>query len=251
MTLAKRIIPCLDVDAGKVVKGIKFQDIKEVGDPPTLASYYEQQGADEVVFLDITASVEKRKTFLDTVRRTAEQLFIPLTVGGGVSTAEDMYTTLRAGAEKVSFNTAAVNNPQLISDCADRFGSQAVVVAIDAKRSNGSWQVYTHGGRIPTGKDAVDWAAQVDGLGAGEILLTSMDADGTKDGYDLELTRTIVEATTVPVIASGGGGKPEHLYEAFTEGKAQAALAASIFHYGEYTVGEVKNFLREKGVVVR
>lgn len=251
MTLTKRIIPCLDVDAGKVVKGIKFQEIKEVGDPPTLASYYEQQGADEVVFLDITASVEKRKTFLDTVQRTAEQLFIPLTVGGGVSTVEDMYTTLRAGAEKVSFNTAAVNNPKLISECANRFGSQAVVVAIDAKRTNGSWEVYTHGGRTPTGKDAVEWAAQVDDLGAGEILLTSMDGDGTKDGYDLELTRTIVEATAIPVIASGGGGKPEHLYEALTEGKAQAALAASIFHYGEYTVGEVKNFLREKGVVVR
>jgi cyclase len=251
MSLAKRIIPCLDVDAGRVVKGVQFQDLKDVGDPPELASYYESQGADEIVFLDISASVEKRKTFLDTVRRTAEQLFIPLTVGGGVSTVEDMYATLRSGAEKVSFNTAAANNPDLITECANRFGSQAVVVAIDAKRSNGSWEVFTHGGRTSTGLDAIEWAKRVNELGAGEILLTSMDADGTKDGYDLELIRTIVNATTIPIIASGGGGKPQHLLEAFTIGNAQAALAASIFHYGEYTVGQVKEALHEGGVTVR
>jgi len=252
MSLAKRIIPCLDVDDGQVVKGVKFQDLKEVGDPPTLAAFYEAQGADEVVFLDISASVEERKTFLETVRHTAEQLFIPLTVGGGVASVDDMYATLRSGAEKVSFNTAAVKRPELIAECAARFGSQAVVVAIDAKRTEaGKWEVYTHGGRTPTGLDAVAWAQQVCELGAGEILLTSMDADGTKDGYDLELTKTVVEAVSVPVIASGGGGEPEHLLQALTEGRAQAALAASIFHYGQYTVGQVKDFLRENGVTVR
>ena len=252
MSLAKRIIPCLDVDDGQVVKGVKFQDLKEVGDPPTLAAFYEAQGADEVVFLDISASVEERKTFLETVRHTAEQLFIPLTVGGGVASVDDMYATLRSGAEKVSFNTAAVKRPELIAECAARFGSQAVVVAIDAKRTGAEkWEVYTHGGRTPTGLDAVAWAQQVCELGAGEILLTSMDADGTKDVYDLELTKTVVEAVSVPVIASGGGGEPEHLLQALTEGRAQAALAASIFHYGQYTVGQVKDFLRENGVTVR
>lgn len=252
MTLAKRIIPCLDVDHGRVVKGVQFQDLQEVGEPARLAEFYEDQGADEVVFLDISASVEGRKTFLDAVQRTAERLFIPLTVGGGVASVADMYATLRAGAEKVSFNTAAVKQPELISTCAARFGSQAVVLAIDAKRAEpGKWEVYTHGGRTPTGLDAAAWAQQAVELGAGEILLTSMDGDGTKDGYDLELTRAVVDAVNVPVIASGGGGQPEHLLLALTEGGAQAALAASIFHYGHYTVRQVKEYLREGGVLVR
>ena len=252
MSLAKRIIPCLDVQDGRVVKGVKFQDLRGVGDPAELAARYEAQGADEIVFLDISASTEGRKTLLDTVQRTAERLFIPLTVGGGVAAMEDMYRALRAGADKVAINTGAVIDPRLISDCAERFGSQCVVVAIDAKRSGpAQWEVYTHGGRTPTGLDAVEWAKRVVRLGAGEILLTSMDADGTTYGYDLELTRAVVEAVNVPVIASGGGGRPEDLYLALSEGGAQAALAASIFHYGRYTVAQVKDYLRRKGVIVR
>ncbi|HDL86652.1 MAG TPA: imidazole glycerol phosphate synthase subunit HisF [Candidatus Acetothermia bacterium] len=252
MSLAKRIIPCLDVQDGRVVKGVKFQDLRGVGDPAELAARYEAQGADEIVFLDISASTEERKTLLDAVQRTAERLFIPLTVGGGVSSVEDMYHALRAGADKVAINTNAVSNPRLISDCAERFGSQCVVVAIDAKRTGpAQWEVYTHGGRNPIGLDAVEWAKRAVRLGAGEILLTSMDADGTTYGYDLELTRAVVEAVSVPVIASGGGGRPEDLYLALSEGGAQAALAASIFHYGRYTVAQVKAYLRRKGVIVR
>ena len=253
MSLAKRIIPCLDVQDGRVVKGVKFHDLRGIGDPAELATRYEAQGADEIVFLDISASVEARKTLLDTVQRTAERLFIPLTVGGGVSSVDDMYQALRAGADKVAINTNAVSNPRLIADCAERFGRQCVVLAIDAKRTGGpaSWEVYTHGGRNPTGLDAIEWARRVVKLGAGEILLTSMDADGTAYGYDLELTRMVVEAISVPVIASGGGGRPEDLYLALSEGGAQAALAASIFHYGRYTVAQVKAYLRCKGVIVR
>jgi cyclase len=252
VSLAKRIIPCLDVDGGRVVKGVRFQELREVGDPAALAEEYERQGADEIVFLDISASVEGRKTFLEAVQRTAERLFIPLTVGGGVAAAQDLYQTLRAGAEKVSLNTAAVRDPELISRCAERFGSQCVVVAIDAKRSHtGRYEVYTHGGRVPTGRDALAWACEAVRRGAGEILLTSMDADGTRGGYDLELTRAVVETVDVPVIASGGGGSPHDLYLAVSQGGAQAALAASIFHYGEYTVAQVKEHLRQKGVIVR
>ncbi len=252
MSLAKRIIPCLDVQDGRVVKGVRFRDLRGVGDPAELAAQYEAQGADEIVFLDISASTEGRRTLLDAVRRTAERLFIPLTVGGGVSAVEDMYRALRAGADKVAINTNAVSNPRLIADCAERFGSQCVVVAIDAKRTGpAQWEVYTHGGRNPTGLDAVAWARRAARLGAGEILLTSMDADGTTHGYDLELTRAVVEAVSVPVIASGGGGRPEDLYLALSRGGAQAALAASIFHYGRYTVAQVKAYLRRKGVIVR
>ena len=252
MSLAKRIIPCLDVQDGRVVKGVKFQDLRGVGDPAELAARYEAQGADEIVFLDISASTEERKTLLDAVQRTAERLFIPLTVGGGVSSVEDMYHALRAGADKVAINTNAVSNPRLISDCAERFGSQCVVVAIDAKRTGpAQWEVYTHGGRKPRGLDAVRWAQYMEELGAGEILLTSMDRDGTKDGYDIELTSTVAEAVGIPVIASGGAGNLEHLYEALTDGKADAVLAASIFHYREYTIREAKEYLRSKGVVVR
>ena len=252
MSLAKRIIPCLDVDGGRVVKGVRFQELRDVGDPAALAEEYERQSADEIVFLDISASVEGRKTFLEAVQRTAERLFIPLTVGGGVASAQDLYQALRAGAEKGSLNTAAVRDPELISRCAERFGSQCVVVAIDAKRSQaGRWEVYTRGGRVPTGRDALAWAREAVRRGAGEILLTSMDADGTRGGYDLELTRAVVETVGVPVIASGGGGSPQDLYLAVSEGGAQAALAASIFHYGEYTVAQVKEYLRQKGVIVR
>jgi len=252
MSLAKRIIPCLDVTDGKVVKGVKFQNLRDIGDPAELATFYENQGADEIVFLDISASVEGRETMLDVVRRTAEQLFIPLTVGGGVANATEFYRTLRSGAEKISLNSAAVRTPELISECAEKFGSQCVVVAIDAKANgDGSWEVYTHGGRKPTGLDAIEWAQRVVELGAGEILLTSMDADGTRDGYDIALLQAVVNVVSVPVIASGGVGTPEHLREALNEGKAQAALAASIFHDGDYTVGEVKSYLREWGIHVR
>jgi len=252
MSLAKRIIACLDVDHGRVVKGVQFEQLQAVGDPAELAAHYQTQGADEVVFLDISASVEGRGTFLDVVQRAAEQLFIPLTVGGGVSSVEAMVDALRAGAEKVSLNSAAVNDPGLISACAQRFGCQAVVVAIDAKRTRpGSWEVYTHGGRTATGLDAVAWAQHAVERGAGEILLTSMDADGTKDGYDLKLTRAVVDAVNVPVIASGGGGTPEHVRLAFCEGGAQAALAASIFHYGQFTVNQVKQHLQQHGLSVR
>ena len=252
MSLAARIIPCLDVDGGQVVKGVQFKSLREIGDPAELAAAYEEQGADEVAFLDISASVQKRETLLEAVRRTAERLFIPLTVGGGVSSVEGLHRTLRSGAEKVSINTAAVQTPELIEECARRFGRQCVVVALDAKRrDNGRWEVYTHGGRTPTGLDAVAWAERVTKLGAGEILLTSMDADGTRGGYDIQLTRAIVDAVDVPVIASGGGGSPEDLYRALSDGGAQAALAASIFHDRQYTVGDVKAYLRERGVTVR
>jgi len=257
--LAKRIIPCLDVKDGRVVKGVQFVDLRDAGDPVAAAVAYDAQGADELVFLDITASHEDRSIMLDVVRRTAEVLYIPFTVGGGLRTAEDVRLLLRAGAEKVSFNTAAVAQPSVIREAAERFGSQCVVVAIDARRtaaitSTGSgptWTVYTHGGRRPTGRDVIAWAQEVTALGAGEILLTSMDRDGTKDGYDLELTRAVADAVGVPVIASGGAGTLEHFREAFVDGDASGALAASLFHFGSYTIGEVKDYLAERGVEVR
>ncbi len=249
--LAKRIIPCLDVKDGRVVKGTHFLDLRDAGDPVETAKSYDEQGADEIAFLDITASYEKREILIDIVRRTAEKVFVPLTVGGGVRSVEDIRNLLKAGADKVSINTAAVKEPAFVERAAKRFGSQCIVIAIDAKRKNGGWEVYTHGGRIPTGIDAVGWAKRMEELGAGEILLTSMDRDGTKDGYDIELTRTISEDVGVPVIASGGVGKLEHLYEGLVLGKASAVLAASIFHYREFTVAEVKAYLKEKAVIVR
>ena len=251
MPLSKRIIPCLDVLEGKVVKGIRFRNLRLAGDPPKLAKLYEDQGADEIVFLDIGASPENRKILIDVVRRTAEELSIPLLVGGGIRSVKDMEEVLCSGADKISVNTAAVKNPEIISEGAEVFGSQCVVVAIDAKRRERGWEVYIYGGRKPTGLDAVEWARRVEELGAGEILLTSMDRDGTTSGYDLELTRTISEAVNIPVIASGGAGSPQHIYEALTVGKADAALAASIFHYGVYTVRRIKEYLRERGVPVR
>jgi len=251
--LKRRIIPCLDVTAGRVVKGVRFQDLRDAGDPVELAARYDAEGADELVFLDITASAEGRDTMVDVVRRTAKEVFIPLTVGGGVRTPDDMYRLLRAGADKVSVNTAAVQNPELIQVCAQRFGSQCVVLAIDARRraDGGGWEVYTHGGRKPTGLDAVAWARRGVELGAGEILLTSMDTDGTQSGYDLELLRAVVDAVPVPVIASGGAGTLEHLYQAVTIGGAHAVLAASIFHYGRYSIADAKRYLAERGVPVR
>lgn len=250
--LAKRIIPCLDVKAGRVVKGVRFLGLRDAGDPVEIAEVYNDQGADELVFLDITASYENREILLDVVARTAERCFMPLTVGGGVRTVEDIRRLLMAGADKVSLNTAAVLNPNVVGEASKRFGSQCIVVAIDAKaRPEGGWEVYTHGGRRPTGWDAVAWARRVEALGAGEILLTSMDADGTKEGYDIPLTRSVSEAVSIPVIASGGAGTLEHLRAALVEGKADAVLAASIFHYGEYTVAEVKAYLREQGIPVR
>ena len=249
--LVKRIIPCLDVKNGRVVKGTQFVDLKDAGDPVENATAYDQQGADEIAFLDITASYEKRDILIDIVRRTAEEIFIPLTVGGGVRSLEDIRKLLKAGADKVSINTAAVKDPYLIERTSKRFGSQCIVIAIDAKRKGESWEVYTHGGRVPTEIDAVLWAKRVDEMGAGEILLTSMDRDGTKDGYDIELTRTISEQVGIPVIASGGVGTLEHLYEGLILGKASAVLAASIFHYREYTISQVKSFLKGKGVTVR
>ncbi|MBS7644240.1 imidazole glycerol phosphate synthase subunit HisF [Candidatus Bathyarchaeota archaeon] len=250
--LAKRIIPCLDVLSGQVVKGIKFRQLRFAGDPPALAKMYEQQNADEIVFLDIGASPEGRRILIDVVRRTADMVFIPLTVGGGIRGIEDIRDLLCAGADKVSINTAAVEDPELVRRSSDKFGSQCIVVAIDAKRiGKQRWEVYTYGARKPTGLDAVKWAKQVEKLGAGEILLTSIDADGTKQGYDLELTRTIAEAVNIPLIASGGAGDLKHIYEALTIGKADAALAASIFHYEVYTVQEVKRYLAQKGVPVR
>lgn len=251
--LKRRIIPCLDVTAGRVVKGVRFQDLRDAGDPVELAARYDAEGADELVFLDITASAEGRDTMVDVVRRTAKEVFIPLTVGGGVRTPDDMYRLLRAGADKVSVNTAAVQNPELIRVCAQRFGSQCVVLAIDARRraDGGGWEVYTHGGRKPTGLDAVAWARRGVELGAGEILLTSMDTDGTQSGYDLELLRAVVDAVPVPVIASGGAGTLEHLYQAVTIGGAHAVLAASIFHYGRYSIADAKRYLAERGVPVR
>lgn len=282
--LAKRIIPCLDVKDGRVVKGVRFVDIRDAGDPVENAIYYDEQGADELVFLDITASHEKRKIILDVVERTASDVFMPLTVGGGIKGVDDIRDLLNAGCDKVSINTTAVNDPDFIRRAAERFGSQCIVVAIDAKRVHDSrfdlrldeelpewlrfskelrdrleignpqtklWEVYTHGGRRPTGIDAVEWARYVEELGAGEILLTSMDRDGTKDGYDLELTRAISEAVSIPVIASGGAGNLEHLYEGIVIGKADAVLAASIFHYREYTIREAKEYLRSRGIIVR
>ena len=271
--LTKRIIPCLDVDAGRVVKGVSFVDLRDAGDPAALASFYDREGGDELVFLDITASSDDRDTMVEVVRRVSQEVFIPLTVGGGIRSREDIRGMLRAGADKVSVNTAAVNDPTLVDRGASEFGSQCIVVAIDAKRvktdgvgvspsgqapssdlalsEDSGWEVYTHGGRTPTGIDAVRWARNVVELGAGEILLTSMDADGRQEGYDIELTRTISRAVTVPVIASGGAGNLDHLYEAFTDGEADAVLAASIFHFGMYTVGQAKDHLASRGVPVR
>ena len=249
----KRIIPCLDVKNGRVVKGVNFVDLRDAGDPVEIGAAYDKEGADELVFLDITASSDARRTVVDMVRRVAETVFIPFTVGGGIRTVEDFREILRAGADKVSVNSAAILNPDLIAEAADRCGSQCVVLAIDAKRrEDGSgWNVYRNGGRIDMGIDAVEWAVKADRLGAGEILLTSMDCDGTKAGYDLELTRTIAENVSVPVIASGGAGNMEHFYEALTEGKADAALAASLFHYRELEIRDVKQYLRDRGVSVR
>ena len=251
MSLTKRIIPCLDVKNGAVVKGIKFLDLKDVGYPPEMAEAYERQGADEIVFLDISASAEGRKTLLGIVEETAKRLFVPLTVGGGIREKDDMRAALNAGADKVSVNTVAVQRPEIISECAKDFGSQCVVVAIDAKRQGGDWTVYTHGGRRDAKLDMVEWARKVEDLGAGEILLTSMDADGTKDGYDIAMTKAVAEAVNIPVIASGGCGSPKHILDVLKETRAEAALAASIFHYGQWTVRDVKTYLRENGVEVR
>ena len=252
--LAKRIIPCLDVKDGRVVKGVNFVNLRDAGDPVEIARRYDDEEADELVFLDITASHERRDIIIDVVRRTAEQVFMPLTVGGGVRTLPDIRNLLSAGADKVSINTAAVTDPDFVRQAAERFGSQCTVVAIDARAipgRSGTWEVYTHGGRRPTGIDAVAWAARMEGLGAGEILLTSMDRDGTRDGYDIPLTRTIADKVGIPVIASGGVGNLEHLADGLTAGGADAVLAASIFHYCEYTVGEAKDYLRRMGVPVR
>jgi cyclase len=249
--LTKRIIPCLDVKNGITVKGINFVNLKDVGDPPEMAAAYEKQGADEIVFLDISASADGRKTLMNVVERTAERLFIPLTVGGGIRNKGDMRTALNAGADKVSVNTIAEQKPEVISDGARDFGRQCVVVAIDAKREGRSWKVFTHGGRNRTDIDAIEWAKQAEELGAGEILLTSMDADGTKDGYDIPLTAKVADSVKIPVIASGGCGNAQHIYEVLTQTGAEAALAASIFHYGELTVQQVKDYLMDKGVNVR
>jgi len=249
--LTKRIIPCLDVHDGRVVKGINFVNLRDAGDPVELASFYDKEGADELVFLDISASHEGRKTMIDVVRRTAEQVFIPFAVGGGIGTIDDIRSLLSAGADKVSINSAAIKDPALITEGARKFGSQCIVVAIDARKDGESYQVYINGGRVPTGKDAVEWAKEAERRGAGEILLTSMDKDGTKDGYDLELTAMISQAVGIPVIASGGAGNLDHLYQAVTVGQADAVLCASIFHYREYSIKEAKEYLRDKGVSVR
>ena len=249
--LAKRIIPCLDVKDGRVVKGTQFVNLKDAGDPVENAKAYDEQGADEIAFLDITASHEKREILIDIVRRTAEEIFIQLTVGGGVRSLEDIRKLLNAGADKVSINTAAVKDSSFVKRASMRFGSQCIVIAIDAKRRGQGWEVYTHGGRVSTGIDALHWARQMEELGSGEILLTSMDRDGTKDGYDIELTRTISESVDIPVIASGGVGTLEHLYDGLALGKASAVLASSIFHYREYSIAQVKSYLKEKGVTVR
>jgi len=249
--LSKRIIPCLDIKDGRVVKGVKFLGLRDAGDPVEVAKVYDQQQADELVFLDITASFENRKTLVDLVRKIAENIFMPFTVGGGIGEIQDIRNILNAGAEKVSLNTQAVKLPQLISDAAKRFGSQCIVVAIDAKKKADSWEVFINGGRTPTGIDAVVWAGKVARLGAGEILLTSMDFDGTKDGYDLELTKVITSKVNIPVIASGGAGSLEDFYNVFVKSNADAALAASLFHYQELSVKQVKDYLKEKGVAVR
>ena len=254
--LAKRVIPCLDVKEGRVVKGVRFENLRDAGDPVEIAKQYDAEGADELVFLDITASYEKRGILLDVVRRTAEAVFMPLTVGGGIRNTEDIRSLLKSGADKVSLNTRAVENPQLLQDGAEKFGTQCIVLAIDAKRKDPKnplkgWEVYTHGGRTATGQDAVEWAKEGVRLGAGEILLTSMDQDGMKNGYDLELTRAISESVNVPVIASGGVGTLDHLAEGITQGKADAVLAASIFHYREYSVKQAKEYLKSKNIPVR
>ena len=253
--LAKRIIPCLDVDKGRVVKGVQFVDIRDAGDPVEVARRYNEQGADEITFLDITASHEARDTTLHTVERMAGEVFIPLTVGGGVRELQDIRNLLNAGADKVAINSAAIHNPEFVREAAQRFGAQCIVVAIDAKQveqgDNPRWEIFTHGGRKPTGIDAIDWAQKMTGFGAGEILLTSMDRDGTKNGFDLELTSRISDAVSVPVIASGGVGELQHLVDGITEGKADAVLAASIFHFGEHTVPEAKQFMADQGINVR
>jgi len=252
--LTKRIIPCLDIKDGRVVKGVRFVSLRDAGDPVLVGRAYEKQKADELVFLDITASFEGRKTFVDLVRKIARNIFMPFTVGGGVNTIDDVRALLNAGADKVSINTAAVKNPNLIKESAKRFGNQCIVVAIDAKSVDGKnkkWEVFTHGGRTATGLDAIQWARKAQKLGAGEILLTSMDFDGTKDGYDIELTRSVSESLKIPVIASGGAGVKEHFLDVFKRGKADAALAASIFHYGQYRVEEIKKYLKSKKVLVR
>jgi imidazole glycerol-phosphate synthase subunit HisF len=250
--LTKRIIPCFDVDNGRVVKGVSFVELRDAGDPVDLAAKYDVAGADELVFLDITASSDARQSVYDLVARTADQVFIPLTVGGGIRTTDDMRLMLEMGADKVSINTAAVQRPELIAEGAHRFGSQCIVVAVDAKRSGPeTWEVYTHGGRTPVGRDAVEWAREAAERGAGELLVTSMDTDGHQRGYDIPLLRAIRDAVDVPIVASGGAGEPEHLYQALTEGGADAVLAASIFHFGTYTVGDLKRYLAERGVPVR
>ena len=251
--LTKRIIPCLDVNQGRVVKGIKFLQLRDAGDPVEAAQKYNDQGADELVFLDITASHEQRKTILHVVEKTAEKVFMPLTVGGGIRTLEDIHALLQAGADKVSINTTAIQNPNFIKEAAERFGSQCIVLAIDAKKKTESqgWEVYTHGGRNATGLDAINWAKKGVNLGAGEILLTSMDADGTKQGYDIALTRTVSEAVSVPIIASGGAGQLLHFHEVLSEGKADAVLAASLFHFGEFTIPQVKTYLKQQNLPIR
>jgi cyclase len=249
--LAKRIIPCLDVTAGRVVKGVNFVELKDAGDPVEIAKRYNDAGADELTFLDITASSDERDIILHIIEAVAEQVFIPLTVGGGVRKVDDIRRLLNAGADKVSINTAAVHNPELVAEASGYFGSQCIVVAIDAKRVDGHWEVFTHGGRKPTGLDAVEWAKKMESLGAGELLLTSMDRDGTKSGFDLELTRSISDAVDIPIIASGGVGNLQHLVDGVKEGHADAVLAASIFHFGEYTVDEAKRYMKQHGIEVR
>ena len=254
--LAKRIIPCLDVDRGRVVKGIRFVSLVDAGDPVAQAKRYDAEGADELTFLDITASSDKREIVSQLVRRVADEVFIPFTVGGGLRSSEDIRAILRSGADKISFNTAAIERPQLISEGAEIFGSQCMIVAIDARRRNAGdlndgWEVFTHGGRQTTGLDAIEWATRAEKLGAGEILLTSMDRDGMREGYDIELTRAVSGAVKIPVIASGGAGKLEHFYEALGEGGASAVLAASLFHFGEFNIGQVKDYLRQRGITVR
>jgi len=256
MSLAKRIIPCLDVTAGRVVKGVNFVELRDAGDPVEIARRYDEQGADEITFLDITASSDERDLILHIIEAVAEQVFIPLTVGGGVRVVEDVRRLLNAGADKVSINTSAVTNPQLVQDAADRYGSQCIVVAIDAKRVNdgagdGKWEVFTHGGRKSTGLDVVQWARRMEQAGAGELLLTSMDRDGTRSGFDLELTRAVSDAVSIPVIASGGVGGLQDLADGITKGRADAVLAASIFHYGQHTIGEAKRFMQERKIPMR